>query len=60
MIWPPPISPLLLLAVALLPDGQSAPKADPPILRATAPATVAGESADRKLVSIAKNVLALG
>ena len=45
-------------SLTLLAGGQSAPKADPPILRATAPATVAGESADRKLVSIAKNVLA--
>src|SRR5947208_1967661 len=45
-------------SLTLLAGGQSAPKADPPILRATGPATVAGESADRKLVSIAKNVLA--
>ncbi len=45
-------------SLTLLACGQSAPKADPPILRATGPATVAGESADRKLVSIAKNVLA--
>ena len=43
-------------SLTLMAGGQSAPKADPPILRATGPATVAGESADRKLVSIAKNV----
>src|SRR5260221_5005854 len=37
-------------SLTLLAGGQSAPKADPPILRVTGPATVAGESADRKLV----------
>src|SRR5437899_12574853 len=47
-------------SLTLLAGGQSAPKADPPILRATGPATVGGEESDGQLVVMELTRVVLG